>query len=311
MPGGTLLACAFAGYLASDPTARTALEVASQHLAACPSVRVDYTVRGPDGKTLDRRSIAVAASGIYSEFYFDPPPAGEAGEPRRAGFLFFDGTALRQSRAGNAEVYEMVEAPGHARTPPGPMQWLMAPWPIAPIYVEWLAHAPDLIVETGDEMTWFRSASAGLALGLTRSGLIRSIRREYAAGGFHQFDFDGYKPSPGGIFPTRMTWSASLTSSTTGKATQFVRQFTAECRSPADLADLEFDAMTINAARYDPATGDVIHPRHGLLYNLKQVEAEMNASSWYYRLRPWAFGAAGVGVAASVYIGYRRLRSSS
>ncbi len=289
---------------ASPPRER--LSAVSNNLVRALGMVVTYAAVNPP-KGEDRvMMVAVKPDGEFYERQFIENGAHTAnwkGTP--AHYVNYTGGVLYVSTPGGGPEYTQQPLRGYADNPPGPVQWELCPWPVAGRLCRWLSESAD--VRLADSAGGLMAASATLALSIEfddHDRLVAITRgnpdREDSI--CFRYEYSGTATTPTGMSQTVLP--------APGKG-QAARTVWWRVKSVRELAEepgaIVFDPVKLDVSRYDPVTGDVIHPVRGKLYNRNDVERLAAAATWQHRYGAWIIGGLVGLIVGSAICGYRRI----
>jgi hypothetical protein len=226
--------------------------------------------------------------------------------------VYFDGMTMRSTDYDSTEYVE-TKLEDYARTPPGPLQWMMCPWPVIPTYVGWLVQANDLTITSSNGEHVAESKSSKLRLAWRDDGAILEVAALHSDQDFVRLVYSDFSDAAGIRFPIPRRQLMRVYS-VSNRSTPF--DHSTDSRISIDLSEpdqnhVRFDASYWKLNRYDISTGAVTAPDGAFIYNRKEREAMFDRQSIWHRLRPWALGAGGVVLLVGMFFGYRRWRATA
>lgn len=269
---------------------------------------VAYELQDVPQDQLRRIEIAVAANGDFHEKqFFKTAENPVAWQSKPMHYVHYSSDMLTASLPGMAAEYTQQPVPNYKDAVPGPVQWGLCPWPVAARLCQWLLDAPDLeIVDFGKSIR-ASSVRSMLALEADRNGRLLAVTRgDLTIQDTITFRFEYDDANLGA--PARMSQIISAMPARSRQERRFNWKATSCAELAASPASVKFDPVELGASKYDPESGDVIHPIRGLLYNRNEVERQAVEASWQHKARPWAFGGLGIVVVAAALYGYRKIR---
>ena len=255
----------------------------------------------------------LSPDGNYAEKHYiqHQSPFGEGWQKHAKHIAYFDGDLLRQTESGGSREYTEIPFAEIAKNAPGPRQWAYCPGPVVPQMVAWFRSASDLLIVEADGVTTASMNQGSFSLSWDSSYRVTRLVYGDLSKDYAKYEFTNFKP----IIPGAPELPSNRIDDlyfATGRHTPYRMNVTAtiEYKPKVDLQNaLKFDAAAMDLLKYDPETGDVRFPDGRLLYNRKDFEASLDDSSWWKTLRPWAFGALGIGVVVGAFFTIRRLRA--
>lgn len=221
-------------------------------------------------------------------------------------FVSHDGTTLFVAEGPIGAMFQTHKKPDMLEVAPGPVQWLYCPWPELSHYIKWLREASDLEISRTAEGWRARSGAAELAVEWSEDRLTRIVRGTEDGGGYQAVVFSEFgKDGLPGWLPSRMREVLHPGVERDGKPIHIETSFELAAFRSSGVS-VAFDPVRLDSGKYDAASGEVYSPTGERLYNLRDLEAQLEGRGAWATWRWVACGAVGVIIAGCAWW---RLRS--
>ncbi|QOJ00403.1 MAG: hypothetical protein HRU70_07840 [Phycisphaeraceae bacterium] len=290
-----------------DDRAKDALDALSRAHTGYAALRVEASWTDRPGDSDPWRSWAIVNhEGTFAEVTWSTAEDVKPGDVPKdyKHFAFWNGATSR-SYAVSAHFVE-AEPRGYGSTPPGPVQWVLCPWPIVPTWAAWLKGASDLEFAEADGRYSASSRSARIGMEWDASGRLLSVRWGDPGVGGIEHRFENFAPSPP-HWPRTMIKRAFRPGPNNSPLVATTTHAITVTPTTADDPALVFRPAAFGVHRLDQGTGNVYSYETGqLMYNQRERDARAMGRTYWPKYYPWMYSGVGLAMVAGLLFYLRR-----